>query len=104
MIENIQPILMYTWFIALAGFGGMAKALVDARRLDLKVTFKSLFIDFFVSSFTGMVTLYILLSMNASIYTIGALVAISGHMGPRTWVFFEAKFKAFFGGERPNKR
>lgn len=76
--------LGYLWLVLLALWGGTVNYISRVRRGDPKrFSLVELIGEWSISGFVGVVTIYICLEMEFSVYLTGAVVAIAGHMGGR---------------------
>jgi hypothetical protein len=85
------------WLVLLAMWGGTVRYVMAIRKDGRQFKFTSLFIEWIVSGFTGVLTAYMCFSAGASWQVTCFIVGVAGHMGGRALYLLEKKFKNYLG-------
>lgn len=88
--QLIETGIGWIWFIFLAMWGGTANYISRIKKDGMKFSTVELIGEWAISGFAGLVTGFICLEYNLSLYMTFALVAIAGHAGGRTIFILES--------------
>lgn len=80
----------YLWFVVLALWGGTVNYISRVKHNHpIRFSIAELVGEWAISGFVGVITIYVCLELEFSLYLTGALVAIAGHMGGRALFLME---------------
>lgn len=92
--ELIRAYGSYVWFVLLGVWGGTVHYLSRLKKnKQLRFSFGELLIEWIISGFSGILTVYICMASNVPWQMTAFFSGVAGHMGGRAIFMFESLLK-----------